>query len=297
MIIALPQSPQFYRVVNLVLAAFLAWFAAGLIWLMLSPRPTPPVASPAIAHRTLAQLDTSPLAIMFTESAAPAIAPSTLNLKLRGVIAAHDNAPAVAVFDRASPPSIAVKLGDDIDAGVKLIEVAPDHVMVDNHGRHERIDLENPMAGAAGIFTPAGPRPGGPIATEFTPPPVPPRMGSHRGAPGRQPGGMQRSLSREALSENMQHLNVTDWARGLADGSSATPGIVVQDATAQPLSNLLGLQSGDVLRAVNGNNLQRTADISNLYSAFGNASSVTVDILRNGMPMSLHYRIENPPAP
>ncbi len=298
MIISLPASPWFYRCLNAVLLLIVAWLAAGLFWLLFSPAPGLPLAAPAQAGARATPVDTSALAALF---GAPntAMQPSTLSLKLRGVIA-HAN-PAAAVFEQAGQPALAVRVGEEVESGVQLVDVGFDHVIVDNRGRRERIELDAKPA-ATGVELASAPadaqRPAPASnaaerrADANSEPGV--RMGRpDRGLRGPTTGGRsgdERVLNRQTLVEGMQTLNVADWARGLAD---APGGIVVENAAAQPLAGPLGLQSGDVISSVNGAPMQRAGDISALYAAFSQSSQVQVSVIRNGTPVQLRYRIEN----
>ncbi len=152
MIISLPNNRWLYRLVNAALIALLAWLVAGLLWLIFAPAPVLPAAAPTNDGGKGARLDIGPLTALFAPPAAQAggESPSTLPQKLRGVIAAHDDAPAAAIFEGGTPPNAAVELGEELSPGVRLIEVQVDHVIVDNQGRRERIELDSKPA-AAGI--------------------------------------------------------------------------------------------------------------------------------------------------
>lgn len=296
MIVSLPNSPWFYRCLNAILLLLVAWLAAGLVWQMLAPRATPPVAAPAQAAARPVTQDMSPLNALFNPAGGGELQASSLSIKLRGVIASAT--PAAAVFERAGQPSLAVRSGEEIEPGVVLLEVAADYVVVDNHGRRERLELDA-KAAAAGVLPAADvpPPAPSPMIVPAGPPSMPPLQPTGRmpmsPAPGR--GGDERSLSRQTLVAGMQGLNVADWARGLIDAPGG--GIAVESSASQPLAGPLGLQSGDILKSVNGAPLARKGDISALYGAFSSARTVQIEILRNGTPMSLRYRIESHAKP
>ncbi|GAB3250586.1 type II secretion system protein N [Chitinimonas naiadis] len=293
MIVSLPVTPWFYRCLNAVLLLIVAWLAAGLIWQVFAPRAAAPVAAPAVASQRPVTQDMSPLNALFSEQAGGDTQPSSLSAKLRGVIASET--PAAAVFERPGQSSVAVRTGEELEPGVRLLEVAADYVVLDNRGRRERLELDA-KAAAAGVM-PADTAPPPPSSPLITPAAVPAPMAQRPPMPPPQAGrgGDERSLSRQALVAGMQGLNVADWSRGLADAPGG--GIAVESAASQPLSGPLGLQSGDVLKSVNGATLARKGDISALYGAFSSAPAIHIEILRNGTPMSLRYRIESHPTP
>src|SRR5690606_32693617 len=66
---------------------------------------------------------------------------TSLNLKLRGVFAALGGLPALAILV-VDGQDQAVATGKEIQPGVTLDSVAPDHVILVNRGARERLDLE-----------------------------------------------------------------------------------------------------------------------------------------------------------
>lgn len=303
MIVSLPATPWFYRCLNALLLIVLAWLLASLFWLVFSPKATLPVAAPAVAVARPILADVSAMNRWFGQPATGGdMQPSTLNVKLRGVIAT--STPAAAIFERNGQQPIAVKTGGELDSGVRLVEVTGDYVVVDNRGRRERIELDAKPA-VVGILPADTPPPGdthnmiqtvtpdvAPVVVAAPKPKTVKPNVSHADS-GR--GGDERMVSRQSLMGGMQSLNVNDWARGLGDAPEK--GIAVLDAQAQPLAPILGLQTGDVVKSVNGRPLAHKADISALYGAFSTAKLVNLEILRSGTPMSLRYRIESQPAP
>lgn len=272
MIVRLPENPWFYRAVNLGLLACLAWQASALGWLVLAPRPLPPLAAPPEPGVAAMPSDPGPLARLFNAAAGGPEQPSSLNLKLKGVIAARGDWPAVAVLMVAGGKENAFKAGDEVEAGARLAEVNGDHVIIDNRGRRERVELDSKPAP---VLTAIPSAPGAMAPPTMAPP----------GA-----GGDERALSRRVLAAGLQGLNISDWSRGIADAPSG--GIAIDNVGAQPLAPMLGLQNGDVLKVVNGAPLAKTSDISSVYAAFSRDSQVTLVVARNGTPSTLRYRIQ-----
>ncbi|WP_374352299.1 type II secretion system protein N [Chitinimonas sp.] len=288
MIVSLPRSIWFYRCLNGVLILLLAWLLAGLIWQLIAPAAKPPLAAPQALRSSAPLLDMSPLNRLFSDNSAGVAAPSSLSYKLRGVIAAQGEAPAAAMFEVTGRPALVAKTGDELEGGVRLVEVASDHALVDNHGRRERIELDSkPAANGIVPATAAVPVDNKLItpvnsATQLTPPvPV-------------EPAADERRIARAALVGGLGQSGANHWAKGLADGSG---GIALVDAAAQPVAGVLGLQNGDVLTAINNSPLQQKGDVALLYATFSRASKVKLDIVRNGAPLTLLYRIENQAKP
>lgn len=183
------------------------------------------------------------------------------NLSLVAVIAGKGGA---AVFKSGDGSVEAVRVGEAIRSGVRLVAVAPDAVTLDREG--VRRQLAFPQAGAR------------PIAASA----VTPR------APG---GGVSKSIriTRGQMVAALRDSNVGAWDAGL----SAAPGggIRVERVSFQPFARLLGFADGDVLKHINQRPLLQVADISLISHYFGQHTSVTIDLVRKGAAVTRIYEI------
>ena len=135
------------RAVNLLLIVLLAWMSAALVWRFAAPAPAMAPASPlsagASVQQPLNRIDANLIAPLFGGAGKDdGAANSVLPYKLRGVIAAGKGRGAAALLSGTGPKDAAFRVGDELQPGVVLQEVNPDHVLVDNHGRRERIELD-----------------------------------------------------------------------------------------------------------------------------------------------------------
>lgn len=105
-----------------------------------SPVPRPVTPALDVAAIRQAQLFGSPAGV----AANGEIPESTLQLKLKGVIAAGDNPHAVAIFDGGDPQTRAARVGMNIMPNVVVKAVYKDKVIVSNNGRDERLMLQAP---------------------------------------------------------------------------------------------------------------------------------------------------------
>ena len=139
-------TPGNLLVVALVLV--LAWQAAYWTWVFVAP---PPVAAAAASQPAI---DLAAVARLFGASA-PTDAPrSASGLKLKGVIAPTPGTEASAIFSTGAGRDIAVYIDGEVQPGMKLAEVHPDHVIVSSAGVKSRIDLE--AARSTGVATRGG---------------------------------------------------------------------------------------------------------------------------------------------
>src|SRR5688572_29246863 len=124
-------------VVGLVLV--LAWQLAYWTWVFVAP---PKVAAPAPVQP---QVDLAAVARLFGADA-PAGGSASTGLKLKGVIAPTPGTAASAIFSKGSGRDLAVYIDNEVEPGLKLTEVHPDHVIVSRAGARTRIDLEAPRS-------------------------------------------------------------------------------------------------------------------------------------------------------
>lgn len=69
-------------------------------------------------------------------------------------------------------------------------------------------------------------------------------------------------------------------------------GFVLQEVQPDSIVEELGLRPGDVIRGANGQALNSVDDIRRIYQQLGNATHVHLDLVRDGRPSSLRYRIQ-----
>jgi general secretion pathway protein C len=243
----------------------LAWWG----WHFLLPVPTTAASNPS----TGAGLDDIALArkLFGGGDAEPAAEASASDIRLKGVFAVDGVTLSAAVVNWTGKDQ-AVRMGQELMKGATLAEVHADHIIVARNGGRERIELDkfrvaatapnaqsrNPSAGFRLNVTAAG-------------------------------GGY--SLSRQELNGVLQDPRQMEFLGqiGVAPGG----GVRVDGAGANTLAGKLGLQSGDVISAVNGQPVNSAGDLARLYSQFNTLSAVRVEVKRAGAPTVLNYTIQN----
>ncbi len=201
---------------------------------------------------------------------APAEA-SASDIRLKGVFAVDGVTLSAAVVNWSGKDQ-AVGIDQELMKGATLAEVHADHIIVARNGGRERIELDkfrvatatpnaqsrNPNAGFRLNVTAAG-------------------------------GGY--SLSRQELNTVLQDPRQMEFLGqiGVAPGG----GVRVDGAGANTLAGKLGLQTGDVISAVNGQPVNSAGDLARLYSQFNTLSAVRVEVKRAGAPTVLNYAIQN----
>ena len=106
------------------------------------------------------------------------------------------------------------------------------------------------------------------------------------------PGALSAAirLTRGQMLSMIQGDNIAHWDKGF----SALPegGIRVENADSHPLSKMLKLRNGDILKRVNQQALDNLADISLLLHAIGQHARIDLVLVRNGNSLTQHYDIK-----
>jgi len=275
-----PHFPAWLpRVVEAIVVLLAAWLVAG--WMT--------AGEPGQAGRGISSLDVAAqlpeaeaiasfslfgkqavVAKAPPKTSAPAVAaPTRLNIRLLGTVVAGDRS--FAVMSLGGGEEKVVQLGSDIQPGVALTEVEADSIVVDNRGRREKVLMAKGSLGGAGAMFPA-----------TTPGP------STAGVP-----AVSQTFTRAAIDTQMQDLP------GLLTGALAVPhqtngnpdGFLIQDIVPGSLYEKAGLQNGDVIRRVNGEEIASPEKGIALFQALQSANSLDLEITRAGAVQRLHFDI------
>jgi general secretion pathway protein C len=252
-------------VVALVL--LLAWQLAYWTWnfaARASAAPRPSATASAVDLDLVARL-------FGADRTAPAAAASGSSLRLKGVVAPTPGTTAAAIFARSGGKDLAVFIDGEVQPGVRLLEVHPDHVIVARAGVRERVDLD------AARSVQAATAPGARVGPGF-------RVNVARS------GVNTFSFARKDLDEALRDPNQLNYLGqiGVASGG----GVRMEAAPAGSLASKLGLQPGDVIRRINGQAVASPGDLARLYQQFATTSTVTADVERAGTIVQLSYRIQ-----
>jgi len=242
----------------------LAYQLAHWTWVFVAP---PPVA---VMSEADAPVDLAAIARLFGAAAPAGQASSTSSLRLKGVIAPTPGVAASAIFSTGGGKDVAVFVGREVQPGVKLTEVKPDHVIVSRAGIRERVDLEAPRTIA---------RSGG----------VPGRAVGFRLNVART-GANNFALSRKELDDALRDPNQLSYL-----GQIVVPpggGVRMEAAPAGSLAAKLGLQPGDIIKKVNGQTVASTGDLARLYQQFATLSLIQAEVQRGPATVQLSYAIQ-----
>ena len=257
-----PRGPGTILLVALVL--LLAWQLAHWTWVLVAP---PRVAA---TNDTVQGVDMAAVARLFgaTPPAAGG-APSTGGLRLKGVVAPTPGIAASAIFSTGSGRDLAVYVEGEVQPGLKLVEVHPQHVVLSRGGVRERLDLETARSATAATT-------------------AQPRQGFFKLNVART-GGNAFALSRKELDDTLRDPNQLNYLGAI--GTAPGGGVRMEAAPAGSLAQKLGLQPGDVIRKLNGQAVASPGDLARIYTQFNNLSSVQAEIQRGQAIVHLSYAI------
>lgn len=245
------------------LIVLLAWQLAHWTWVFVVP-PAASVAAPARA----ADLALASRLFGGSAPAAEVRGTSFASLRLKGVIAPSPGTVASAIFSTGTGKDIAVLLDGDVQPGVTLVSVEPDHVIVSRAGVRERIDLDTRISAPSKSL--AAQAPG------F-------RMNVAR------PGANAFSFSRKEFENALKDPSQLNHLGKL--GSPQGGGVRLDEAAPGSLASKLGLQPGDVIKKVNGQSVASVGDLAQVYQQFATLSLIQADIQRGSAMMQMSYTI------
>ena len=262
---ALPAESPRRPLDTLIVAALvlvLAWQLAYWTWRFVAPP-----ANVAAAQGPAAEVDLDAIARLF--GATHAAGASVASLRLKGVIAPTPGTTAGAIFAGANGRDVAVLPGGEPQAGVRLAEVYPDYVVVTRDGVRERIDLEAPKATTLASKNGAATR------------------GFHLDVA--RTGQNDYAFARRDLDQALRDPNQLNYLGQI--GTAPGGGVQLSAAPAGSLASKLGLQSGDVIRRVNGQPIASQGDLARLYQTFATTNTIQAEIERGGQVVRLSYQI------
>lgn len=265
-----------YGWIEIVALALLATQLARLVWAMLTPMgpfgdwrgrilAVPPMAQRQALFTSLDPFfrGTDPAA-----AAAPIQTVTPLNLTLFGVTVNQASGGGSAIIAGAEGVQTSYVVGQEIEAGAKLVGVAFDYVTVDRGGQREVLYIDQDRAKAAADASAAAnaaPTPGAGEGTIVLPPGSPP-------PPVPTPGTPNAGLTPTSLRAGIGFAP-------RAVGGQVT-GVVVSSQGDGRIFRQAGLQPGDVIRSVNGQTISSAADLARLQSQLAPGARLTLGVER-----------------
>ena len=199
------------------------------------------------------------------------LAPTKLKLKLWGTITQRGGKEYAVIENLKDRSQDLYKAGDAVE-GAQVKQVLREKVILTVAGRDEILQMEDANIGASSNSTPAA-------ALESA---------------DKQTQSQQISINREEIqkaSENIQELMRQVRIRPhFEQGKPA--GLMLSGVQPDSLFTQMGLQSGDVLKGIEGKPIRSMNDVLKLYEQLGTADAVAVEVKRGGALFNIQYDIE-----
>ncbi len=212
---------------------------------------------------------------------------SGLRVKLLGTLVSEDPQWSFAsILDVTTNKAQTLMVGDPIQ-GAEVLEIERERVIILNNGRREYIDNQ---AGA-------GEAPPVPTTTAVTPPPVAsssaPPPGQALGAGIKQTSDNEYEVPRTEIDRTLGDLNqVAMQARivpAFKDG--VAQGFKLFSIRPDSIYSKIGVQNGDVIRRINGFDLNSPEKALEVYSKMRESTRIEIELERNGSVVKKTYNV------
>ncbi|MBM7114749.1 type II secretion system protein GspC [Archangium primigenium] len=296
---------KYFWTVNLVFIVLVALLVARTVNLFveaaLTPLPSGEVAARQKAQptETLASLDLKRMSDVtgikvpepdpvVAEPTSPQLDPnadpvkSSLRVKLLGTLVASDKFWSVAsIQDMNNQRSTTYMVGDRIQ-GAEVLDIERLRVVILNNGRKEFIDGQPGDGAAVAVYTPP-PLPNGP----------PVQAPNVNGSGIRAVGENDYEVPRAEIDRTLANLSdVAMQARivpAFKDGQAQ--GFKLFSIRPDSIYSKIGVQNGDVIKRINGFDLNSPEKALEVYTKLKEASRIEIDLERNGSPVHKNYTI------
>lgn len=220
---------------------------------------------------------------------------SDLNMKLMGAMVADRPEYSMALIrDDNSSETLVLSPGDMVTAEAELVEIRRDRVILKRNGRLEYIRMDKSIGGDPSATTASTlnrPRPT-PIKQ-----PARTRRSSTRGGDAddavKSVGRNKFEVERSAIETQIESKKdlarqgrvVPNYKNGKREG------LKLVGISPNSVYSKLGIQSGDVIRSVNGKEINTSQQAMELFERMRDSSDVSVEIERRGQKRELNYNI------
>jgi general secretion pathway protein C len=249
---------------------------AGLTWRLSGDSGDAAHVAAVPLARPPVQIDVSPILALApfgrTVTAATATSPTALGLELRGIVLAIPRAASTALIGTSGGPTRAWVIGQALDGGAVIQDIAIDHVVLSVNGQAQVLAFPN---ATPPTLPPPPPVPAAPMAIA---PGVPPVNLSTPVPVAPPPQVPPPPPSRPASQAFLDSMGATPTGSGYRIGPN------ISGAMRQA-----GLQPGDMIEKVNGTNVGDVERDRRLFDAAAQAGVARVEVVRDGTRVTLAF--------
>lgn len=292
-------SERYIAALNFLLIGVLAYFAAlsvndliarHLSGAVAAPGPAAVVAPGRAVHlgrggyAIIAERDVFNSVREHAPPPPPPVVAADLHIRLLGTSHLTLANPFAIVEDLRNSQQTLYRLGDEIPDVGALIEIGKQRIIISHQGQNIAVELPDNQLGT----------PPEPIALRRRPrraavpaPPPTPAQGV------RQLGNNDYQVDRAAVDSSMQNLGqlFTQMRAipNIVDGKSS--GFQLSEIQPGSLFQQMGLQNGDVITTVAGQDISDPTKALEMLSMLRNRQSISVGVVRGGRSLELNYEI------
>jgi general secretion pathway protein C len=226
------------------------------------------------------------------QAAAPVVQDESISVTLLGTSHLSGSKP-FAIIESANGDQTLYRLGDTIPDVGRLLAIGPDRAIILHNGHRVAIEIPRENTGEQGNVQPFR----GPVRRPFINNPMMRRrrmMGAQPGKGVRKLASNRYVLERAVVNSNLQDMShlFTEIRAVPKIQNGASAGFQLSEIQPNSIFQQIGLQDGDVLTAAQGQPVNDPLKAMALLQTLRNQSSITLNVIRNGAPLQLHYNIQ-----
>jgi type II secretion system protein C len=301
-------SERYLLAINLLLAVLvIPYFAARTVSAMIklhyaanvvtqplvSAARDSPVAAPhsRVEYNIIKERDIFNLAPA-PEISVPAVE-ENLNITLLGTSHLSGGAREFIIVEDQAGNQQLYRLGEMIPKVGRLVHVGKNRAIILHNGHRVAIEITKDSLGSSGNDDEGVPRPRG-LRSPFIRNPM-----IRRGLPAAKAGGVSKLgpnkylVERSTINSDAQNMSqlLTEIRALPVIQNGTSNGFQLSEIQPGSLFEQIGLQNGDILTAVSGQQLNDPAQALQMFSTLSTRSFITLNVLRNGVPLQLSYTI------
>jgi len=209
------------------------------------------------------------------QAAPEPVAPVAVNLhvKLLGTSELTSAKPFAIIEDEQNHQQSLYRLGDEIPDAGTLVAVERTRVLINHDGELRSLEI-------SGDGVPA-------VMAANEPDSAPPAPGIHLSSPN------QYTVDRATVDHNLQNMgSLLTQMRALPNiENGKTDGFRLSEIQQGSLFQQMGLQDGDIVKNIAGQEINDPMRAMELLSVLQNQQSIAIQVIRNGQPVRLNYQI------
>jgi len=214
---------------------------------------------------------------------------TSLKLKLFGTITGRSENDYAVIEDSQKRKQGLYKMGDTIqEAEIKL--VLRKKVVLNVNGKDEILLMEDDKTSQTG----GGRNVPSPMGEEMEEPSMEEPMDEPMEAPPEAETGENINIDRETIDNSLKNINqLMSQVKIRPHFKDGKPnGLLLSHVQQNSIFKDMGLQNGDIVKGVNGKEIQSVDDALKFYDSLKSSSAVELQVERGGDVVSINYQIE-----